>query len=178
INVINTTKGGANIEGAKFIELKEVIKIKLNEKIVDKNWLDGNKTNYNKEYLISQYKKLNKSYTNALKINEDYKSIINKIEKAINNRNYTQAESLYIKLDKELKKIENNDFYKIFILPMNRVQYKVLADSIYSLNEEKNPYEKGKRIIDVFKGFMEICEKDLKLIEPIYEEMKEHLNDF
>ena len=172
INVINTTKGGAQIEGTEFKELKGIIKTTLDEKIVDKNWLNGNKTSYDKEYMESQVKNMDKSYENALKINKEYKSILSKIEKAINNRNYTQAEKLYTKLDNELRRIEHNDFYKTFILPMNRVQYKVLANSIDSLNEEKNPYEKGKKIFEKFKTFISICIEDIEKIEPIYEEMK------
>ncbi len=33
-------------------------------------------------------------------------------------------------------------FFKVFILPMNRVQYELLANSIDSLNEEKDPVKK------------------------------------
>lgn len=172
INIINTTKGGANIEGTEFKELKGIMDTILSEKIVNEHWLDGNRTNYHKEYLKSQTKRMDKSYTNALKINKDYNSILSKIQKVINNRNYLQAESLYVKLDKQLRKLENNDFYKTFILPMNRVQYKVLADSIYNLNEEKNPYKKGKKIVNSFRGFIDICTKDTEMIEPIYDEMK------
>jgi len=85
---------------------------------------------------------------------------------------------MYIKLDKVLRKIENNDYFKIFILPMNRVQYKILADSIDSLNEEKDLYNKGLRIIEDFEEFMNICNEDIKMMDPIYEEMKEDINKF
>lgn len=176
INVINTTKGGANIKGTKFIELEHLIKINLNEKIVEENWISENKTRYDKEYLLSQIKRMDKTYEDVLKINKEYKSILNKIEKSINSRSFTQAENLYAKLDKELRKIENNDFYKMFILPMNRVQYKVLADSIDSLNEERNLYEKGRKIVDSFRGFIDICTRDIEMVEPIYEEMKEDIS--
>ena len=176
-NVINTTKGGANIEGTEFKELKEVMDTILNEKIVEENWLDGNKTGYDIEHLKSQFRKMNRSYDNALKINKEYTSILNKILKAIDNRNYPQAENLYIKLDKQLRKLENNDFYKTFILPMNRVEYKVLADSIDSLNEEKNPYDKGIRIVEKFRGFMDICMKNIKAIEAIYSEIEKDIQD-
>jgi len=178
INVINTTKGGANIEGTEFRELKDVMERMLNEKMVDDHWLDGNKTSYDKDYLVSQSKGMDRAYANALKINKEYKSILAKIKKAINNRNYIQAENLYIKLDKELRKIENNDFYKTFILPMNRIQYKVLADGIDGLNEENNPYKKGKKIVDNFRRFIDICTTDIEMIEPIYNEMMEYIKAF
>lgn len=181
VNVINSTKGGAKIEGTKFVELKEIIECSLKEKIVDEyglNGLEKNKTNYNKKYILLQLQNMDKSYNIALKINEEYRSVLNKIKKAILNRKYAQAQNLYIKLDDELKRIENNDFYKIFILPMNRVQYKILADSIENLNEEKNPREQGKKVIECFENFIDICTNDIKMLEPIYNEMKESINEY
>jgi hypothetical protein len=61
---------------------------------------------------------------------------------------------------------------------MNRVQYKILADSIDNLNGEKNPYEKGKRIVNSFRGFIDMCTTDIEMIKPIYDEMMQHINDF
>ena len=178
INVINTTKGGANIEGAEFKELRDVMESLLKEKIVDSNWLNLDKRRYDKEYLESKIDSMDKSYYNALRINKEYNSILTKLEKVINNRNYNQAEKLYIKLDKELKQIENNDFYKTFILPMNRIQYKMLADSIDSLNEEREPNKKGKKIVDSFRRFMNICIGDIEMVETVYDDMKQYINEF
>ncbi|MBU5436668.1 DUF115 domain-containing protein [Tissierella sp. MSJ-40] len=178
VKVINTTKGGANIEGTEFIELKKIINMNLKESIVEEDWLNTRKTNYDKDYLENQANKMDKAYIRTLKINKDYNNILNKIEKSINNRKFSQTENLYIKLDKELRKIENNDYYKTFILPMNRVQYKILVDSIDSLNEEKDPYVKGKKIIESFKNFINICDRDIEMIKPIYEEMKENIDKF
>lgn len=172
ISVINTTKGGAHIEGTKFIDLKSVMENELTKRIVSDTGLKGNKTNYDREYLNTKIKNMDKSYKYALKNNEEYKLTLTKIEKALKNCNYTQTEKLYPKLNKDLQKIERNDFYKTFILPMNRVQYKVLADSINSLNEEKDPYTKGEKIIASFSKFIDICTTDIEMIEPIYDEMK------
>lgn len=171
-SVINTTKGGAHIEGTKFADLKSVMENELTKRIVSDTGLKGNKTNYDREYLNTKIKNMDKSYKYALKNNEEYKLTLTKIEKALKNCNYTQTEKLYPKLNKDLKKIERNDFYKTFILPMNRVQYKVLADSINSLNEEKDPYTKGEKIIASFSKFIDICTTDIEMIEPIYDEMK------
>lgn len=180
INVINATKGGANIEGAEFIELKEIIEKDLNEMTADENALnilEKNKTSYDKKHMLSKSEKMDKAYKNALKINREYKAILKKIEKTIDNKNYSQAQNLYINLDKELRKIENNDFYKTFILPMNRVQYKILADSIESLNAEKNPDKQGKRIMERFGDFIDICINDIEMIKPIYDEMRKVINE-
>ncbi|WMM24203.1 DUF115 domain-containing protein [Tissierella sp. MB52-C2] len=178
IEVINTTKGGANIEGAKFIELEEVITADLKEKVVNNGWLAGNNTSYDKDYLKLQSNKMDREYSKVLKINKEYRDILNRIEKVVNNRNFPQAEKLYFELDKKLRKIENNDYYKTFILPMNRVEYKILTNSIDNLNEECNPIEKGKRIVEKFRNFIDICAEDIEVIEPIYEEMKENIDRY
>lgn len=175
INVINTTKGGAHIEGAKFIELKEVIEKDLKERVVGENWLEGNKTNYDKVHLRLKLEKMDKAYKDVFKINKDYYNIIDSIDKLIANRNFLQAEKMYIKLNAELRKLENNDYYKTFILPMNRVQYKILVDSIDRLNMEKDPYKKGMEIIKGFGGFINLCIREVESLKPIYDKMRDDI---
>ncbi|WP_129597519.1 6-hydroxymethylpterin diphosphokinase MptE-like protein [Anaerophilus nitritogenes] len=178
IRVINTTKGGAHIEGTTFMELEKIIEKDLIEPIVEKNWLEGSITDYDKDYLKSQSQNMNKAYKRALKLMDEYFDVLNKIDKLIQNRKFDQAEKMYIQLDKILKKVEKNDFYVIFILPMNRVYYKILVDSIDRLNEETNPMEKGKKIVYSFKNFMKICKDTIQNIQPIYEEMQETIDEF
>lgn len=177
INVINTTKGGAHIEGTSFMEFEEVMNSYLKEKVVEDNWLEGNKTNYDRDYVKSQIENMDKAYDETKKLIKEYYSVLDKILALVKNKNFNQAEKMYVKLDEVTTKIENNDFFKIFILPMNRVNYKILANSIDSLNAEKNPSIKGLRIVDSFRGFIEICNRDIKMIEPIYEEMKQEIRE-
>lgn len=173
IEVINTTKGGAHIEGTSFRELTSVMDKYLKEKVVEDSWLEGNKTQYDKEYLKTRSEKMDRAYEKAFKLIDEYYDIINTIEKLIKNQNFNQAEKTYVKLDKALRKIERNDYFQTFILPMNRVHYKLLADSIDSLNEEKNPMEKGRRIVESFRKFMDLCKSDMEGIEEVYNEMKD-----
>lgn len=176
--VINTTKGGAHIEGTTFIELEEVIEEQLKESIVEEDWLSSENTSYDKEYLLSQSKKMDKEYKETTKIIKEYYSILDSIDTFIKNRNFNQAEKMYIKLDKSLSKIEKNKFFQVFILPMNRVNYKALADSIDSLNEEKDKTLKGERISNSFRQFMDKCKDDIEAIGDIYAEMKKAIDEF
>lgn len=173
IKVINTTKGGAHIEGTSFMELKRVIDEYLKETVVEKDWLEGNKTQYDKEYLRLQSEKMDRAYKRAYKLMDEYYDILNTIERLIRNQNFNQVEKTYVKLDKALRKIERNDFFITFVLPMNRVHYKVLAGRIDDLNEIKNPIEKGMKIVDSFKKFMDVCKIDVDRIMEVYDEMKE-----
>lgn len=176
--VINTTKGGANIEGTAFMELEEVMNKYLKAKVVEENWLEGNKTKYDREYLKSQFENMDRALNRAKKLIEEYHDMLNKIERLINNRNFNEVEKKYVELDKVFGKLEKNKFFITFILPMNRVQYKILADSIDNLNAEKNPAEKGRKVIDSFRGFIDLCNGDINMIESMYEEMKEEIRKF
>jgi hypothetical protein len=181
MNVINTTKGGAKIEGTEFIELKDIMKRILIDKVVDENGLnvlDGYITNYDKENIASQSKKMDKSHEDVIKINNELRDIINKIERAINNRNYAQARNLYVKLDDVSARLERNDFYKTFIIPMNRVQHRILAETIESLNEGKSYSDKGKGIVKGFRSFIDICTNDIEMLGLIYDEMKDSIDKF
>ncbi|WP_236914548.1 hypothetical protein [Clostridium sp. Cult2] len=53
-----------------------------------------------------------------------------------------------------------------------------MADSIDSLNEEKNPMEKGRRIVENFKNFMDLCKGDIEGIGDVYKEMKSSIYAF
>lgn len=175
MNVINTTKGGANIEGTRFMELKEILENKLQESIVEQDWLKANKTNYDIEYLQVQSETMDKAYKIVLKLINEYYDILDRINKLINNRNFNQAEKMYVKLKKLLDEIKKNDFYATFILPMNRVHHKLLADSSYGLKRERNPVKKGRKIVNNFRQFMNVCESDINKIQSVYEEMNEKI---
>jgi len=178
INVINTTKDGAFIEGTTFIELEKVIEEQLKESIVEENWLGSGESSYDKEYLISQSKKMDDDYKKTKSIIKEYNSILESIEVFIKNRNFNQAEKMYIKLDKTLSKMEKNVFFKTFILPMNRVNYRILVENIDELNEEKDKTLKGKRIVNKFRQFMDTCRACISEIEEIYADMKETIKEF
>lgn len=169
--VINATKSGAHIKGTEFNELSNILETTMTNLIVDEGWLSYTNTQYNQDYLQTKIKKMNRSLKKSIEINQEYIEILEKITKFITSRNYRQAEKLYIKLNSALKKVEKNDFYVTFILPMNRVQYKLLVDSIESLNSEINPKLKGEKIVTNFSNFMEICKTDIEMITPIYEEI-------
>lgn len=175
--IINTTKGGANIEGAEFIELEKIIENELKENIVEKNWLEGNKANYDKEYLEEKLKSMDREYDRALKITRKCIDIIRKINKEINDKRISKAENLYITLDKEIRKMEKNDFYVHFLIPMNRVQYKMLAQNVQNINEIRDPFDKGKEIVKSYGGLISILNDDLSLLKNIYKDMKEDIKD-
>ena len=176
--VLNTTKGGAQIEGANFLELEKVISTYLKDQVYNETWRSELKTDYDLAHLNVQLESMDRSYQRAQRLSDEYNDILKTIDRLITNRNFQEAEKMYVKLDKTLGKIERNKFFAIFILPMNRVQYKILIDSIDRLNEEQNPTTKGQRIVKSFKTFIDLCQEDLQLIAPLYQELKEEIYSY
>lgn len=178
IEVINTTRGGAKIEGTEFIELGKLIENRLKEKVADDNWLDTDITLYDSEYLCDRMKTMNKAYEEAERITGRYKTVLEKIKKLMKARNLQELERTYVKLDEQLHKIEKNDFYRTFILPMNRVEYKLLTDNIDDFNKEKDPFKKAERILKAFGDFITVCNHDIAEIKPIYDRMNEAIAEY
>ncbi|VDN48539.1 conserved protein of unknown function [Petrocella atlantisensis] len=171
--VMNTTKFGANIKGTIFKELEETTNIYLHSNTVEKDAFKSSPTDYDISYTISQFEMMDIAYEDAEALIVEYDDIIENIRKKIKYKSLSDIEKKYTKLDKSLMKLEQNDFFRIFILPMNRVQYKLLVDQIIILNLEKDPFEKGSMIVNRFSKFIEICKADIKTIHLIYEEVKE-----
>lgn len=173
--VINTTKGGAKIKGAKFIELKDIIDNYLKEKIFNENWLEGNKTKYNKEKLGNKVKLMDLALDDAYRWIRDYNSNLNKMFDLVRNKNFKQLDIMYNKLDVSITALESNDFFTTFILQMNRVQHKFLVDAVKISKTEKDIYKKNMDLLNAYKNFIDKCSLDIELIKPIYEDMKQNI---
>ncbi len=174
VEVINTTKGGANIEGTKFIELEKLISDRLIENSIDNNFYNTEKTQYNFDYLRKQHQNMNENYKEFVNLTNEIESILDKIKVLVRNNNYKQLETIYPILDKAYLKLNNNSFFNIFVIPMNRVNYKYLRDKISLIRFEKNALTKAETIINEFKKFIFICRKEIKeSIEPLYDELNE-----
>lgn len=182
IEFINTTKNGAKIEGTEFMNLDELIEnvlIKGNKDILlVEDIAEKDKNNYNLDSLKNNREKMGMEFNNIEKIIRDYHDVLEKIDRLTNNGNFKQLENMYAKQDEQLRKLENNDFYKTFILPMNRVQYKFLVDNIDNLNSIKNPLLKGKKVYREFKVFILGCEQTKNSIKEMYLDMDKDIIDF
>lgn len=173
--VINTTKGGAKIQGTEFIELKDIIDKYLQETVVIDNWLDGNKTDYNKEELKSKVESMDMALEDSYRWIKNYNTNLYKMFELVRNRNLKQLDIMYNKLDISIRALESNDFFITFILQMNRVQHKLLADAVKISKIEKDIYKKHMSLLNAYKGFIDKCSIDIELIKPIYEEMKNNI---
>lgn len=173
--VINTTKGGAKIDGTEFKELRDIIGNDLQEKVVFANWLEGDKTNYNKENLLNKVESMEIALDEAYRWIREYNTSLYKIYDLVRNRNFKQLDTMYNKLDVSIRALESNSFFTTFILQMNRVQHKLLANAVKISKLEKDIYKKNIDLLNSYRVFIDKCSIDIESLKPVYEEMKNYI---
>ena len=172
INVINTTQGGADIKGAPFIPLEEVMRQYLKKKVTAPDWLPVDRYSYDTDYLVSQLDKMDEAYSGMKKTMHQVDELLKKIRLLAVNGNFDQLKRMYPKLDETMKKVEENSYFKVFIQPMNRVYRDILGKEAIYIREEKEPRAKAEKVINAFGKFLWVCNKDMSLIESEFEEIR------
>ncbi|MEM5598026.1 hypothetical protein AAHB53_19850 [Niallia circulans] len=75
-----------------------------------------------------------------------------KLDKAINQ------------LNNEMQKLTNNDFYKVYILPINRTQYQALIIRAAEIRKTNDIYQKAQLVIQAFEPFVNRCKQTINQI--------------
>lgn len=180
IIILNTTIGGAHIEGTKFIPMETVLCDILMEKVVIGNGFDFIEWSdfYNLEYMRTKIKILNQDYVDykvqllELKIHTD------KMSELVRNNNLKQIEIMYTKLDTLFHKIETNEFFKVFVMPMNIVVYGILCNNIKLVKYDRNEIIKAKKIIGYYESFiiqLQYADKDIEKVFAILNQNAEEI---
>ncbi|ATW25684.1 motility associated factor glycosyltransferase family protein [Candidatus Formimonas warabiya] len=171
--VINTTKGGAKIDGADFVPLEAVMKDCLTKRVVT-NWLTGQESaQYSTKHKLEQAKIMDESYQECLQLLDKVNQILLDLEKQAAKNYSNRISHLFPKLDKGFKQLANNIFFLFFLLPMNRVRHDLLVNNISEMRLEKNIIEKAGKVGKSFGPFINDCRKDLQLIEPYFRDVQE-----
>ncbi|NLJ71749.1 MAG: motility associated factor glycosyltransferase family protein [Syntrophomonadaceae bacterium] len=175
--VINTTRGGAHIEGTEFRHLEELIHTKvLGNTIVDKEWYKLSPTEYDLEYINKQFKKLYKDYQVLAEALLSVLEVLNEISALKEAKNIKQLDKSWGKLDKAFKKVQNNRFFDKAIRPMNRVAFELLLAKLPDIRFESDLLRKAELITESFTGVILACITDLQMVQEEMEEMGELLN--
>lgn len=178
LKVINTTKGGAAIEGAPFIELEKAMKEYLNKKVVKEDFLDSWNKHYDKKRLKEKVDEMSVYKEEALVLIREYYSLLDKMENLLKNNNLKELQNMYNLLNSTIDKIEENPFFNTFILQMNRLYHQLLSEEIKILSEEKNVRKKNDKLIKEYRIFMDRCKNDIELFNEIFDELTESILDY
>ena len=185
-DLINTTIGGAKIEGTVFIPLKTVMEKKLTEPIVEENWfeeiVESTLTEKKKE---ERYETVSSQYKNLLREkNRFYKRITNiqdclvKIGKALENNRMERVENLFGVYDDHMIKVEKNPYYIHVIMPVIEGVLQQESDRAKTLFEKhltkkQLATEKWKlltNVIDMIEKAHFLMEPELRFIQAVVDE--------
>jgi hypothetical protein len=173
VQIINTTKGGADIAGAPFIPLETLMKDKLTDKAVDESFLQlfRPESRYDEAFLSEQAHLVQTARQELEKEILRLKGDLKKIESLSANRNWNQIKILYNKIDTDFRIIKENAFFKLAILPMNRVQHEILGKEVGTAKLSRNPAERAERTARAFMKFIHLCEQDIQETDPVLQTM-------
>ncbi|MED4882742.1 6-hydroxymethylpterin diphosphokinase MptE-like protein [Bacillus smithii] len=174
VKVINTTKGGAHIEGTEFIELDQVMKQYLTSKSVKNNWYKT-ANQYEKKDLSIHIKKAEQEFLNLEKIFSNLYEVLNNLDRLTKLNSQKNLENEFKKFDKAFGKLTKNVFYKIFIHPMMKVQNKRLEETFQMIRFHKNAVEKAKIIVQQTNRFIADCQAHVQFVKPYYKELKDFI---
>ena len=173
--VINTTRGGAHIEGAQFMPLNDVINNYLtDENCVKNDWEHTKETDsYDFDYLDNNNKILVKYYYEIKDILKEISGLNDKIFSLAKNQNIKQLEFMYNKIDEIFSKLLNNLFYEIALKPMHRVEFELLGNEVNNIKKLTNPLIKAERMVNEIGKFVYRCYEDYNSLSEYFNEMQE-----
>ncbi|GGF91479.1 motility associated factor glycosyltransferase family protein [Paenibacillus abyssi] len=177
IPVINTTKGGAKIKGSRFEELSEVIKNRLKEAAVEQDWYKENAAVYDYGYIQKQQLVMNAQHEELHKLMINIVKTLKKLESAAAISHIKKTNDMLDQISKQNKDLFRNEYYRVFIEPMVRVQFDIFQKSVLELNELNNKIKKARAIVKSFGAFVLSCQEAIRDNEPIFNVLKQQLGE-
>lgn len=174
--VINTTRGGAQIEGTEFFSLSELIHKRLTSQTVDTGWSDKS-SKYDIELTKKNLRMMSLAEKECSGILQSSFEQLKKINTAIQLRQSKNMEKRFIEFDREFEKLKQNIFYKNVIEPMVRVEFDILSQESQHVRFENDALKKAKAIGDAFFPFLQVAYNNLELANLLFEEMTSRIEE-
>ncbi|WP_080843994.1 motility associated factor glycosyltransferase family protein [Cytobacillus gottheilii] len=166
IEFINTTNGGAKIEGAPYQQLEDVVKKRLQNKVVSKETFSNNATDSFLKYVTDKVRKMQKSMRDYVKLIIEIYDQLDALEELVTTNSLTKIQSVYVKFDKKINNLLENEFYKVYVRPITRVQFELLEKSIQKVKNEENSKIKAMQIKNLFEAYLDICKQTYNDLAP------------
>jgi YrbI family 3-deoxy-D-manno-octulosonate 8-phosphate phosphatase len=177
--VINTTKGGARIEGAPFRSLDEVIEEYLtNEQAAPEFWPQQQDCAYDLKHLMRQHSFMNEARQRMPRLLEQCLLNLDQIGKLAHCQDAVRIGQGYDQFNASMDALRDNPFMDTLVLPMNRVEFEFLILKAAEISRERNPGAKAKMMEQEFRPFLSHCEQDYQSLCPSFQELDESLQRF
>jgi hypothetical protein len=173
VRFINTTKGGAKIEGTEFKELEKVMEEELTENNHDISLFDLSDNDYDPDFIYDRFLELKKYKEAILEEIDKAKEIIKNIDLMAERRNFKQNRINYKKFDESFNLILDNIFYKTILGPMNRIEFNILSKRNKTNRDVSDQYTRAKNMVKNFNMYLDSLRKDYILLEPIFKDLKD-----
>jgi len=80
--------------------------------------------------------------------------------------NKDQLEKIFPRIDKIFERIKKNEFYTVFLYPMNRMQFELMANQIAAVRFNSNLSAKADKAFSELGNYLLLCMQDIDLIAP------------
>jgi hypothetical protein len=177
IAIINTTKDGAKIQGTEFKTLETVIERRLKVPVVVQDWHKLS-NQYNYDHVLQRKENMDVQLDSLVRTMSELRNFLKRINELVKKRKTLELHDQFERWDKEFKKLKNNDFFKIFILPSVRVQHENMTRKIATVKFLSDGVEKGNEIVQIFSSFLFECYDVLQVNEKIYVKMKQLIEQY
>lgn len=178
VEFINSTKGGAAINGARFQSLEDLIRTRLKTEVVKEDWYkqDGAPI-YNTNEIISKTKLMEQSIDDFWKLNDQLLKALQKIDNLAKRKEIRKLDKTINLFNNKLNEFLSNDCYKVYVHPVNRTYYQAINIRTTEIRKEDNIFRKHKLILDSFLPYISRCSQTLeKLVSTIFSVHHETIN--
>lgn len=164
IEVINTTKGGAAIQGTCFKPLEKLIDGELNKEVVDENWYLGAENKYDYGYILECSKKIEGSIDRFRKNYKEIRSTLVEMQASVENKKTDKLTKIIEKFNKLMKKFIGNEIYSCFIQPIHRTQFQALTIKAANIRKLTSEIERAKLIIEGYFPYLKQCKQTFECV--------------
>lgn len=157
--VVNTTIGGAKIEGTSFKTLAQLI----SDELVDSSICDcplnqiKQTKKYDQAYAYSQLEQLKGAYQVYQKLLSGIKSCLLELTELTRMNQEKEAHQTHLKMDQQIRAMEENVFFKMIALPINRVEYSIFCNDI----QKTNSFRKARGVIKPTESLIDLLYSDM-----------------
>ncbi|MFK4341200.1 MULTISPECIES: motility associated factor glycosyltransferase family protein [unclassified Paenibacillus] len=168
---INTTCEGAAIKGTSFQNLEEVIQTRLKGPIED-SWLQtSSNSEYDLLYLRSRIEELQRAEEAFQAIMEQIHHALLDIKHKLSLKQFNMLNVSFGQFDNLFASLIGNCFFKIYVLPRQRMRYEFLYSKMDAIRSSRNSQIRGEQILLYFGDFIWKCQQD-------YMEIKSEIHEF
>ncbi|ANY68382.1 hypothetical protein BBD42_19325 [Paenibacillus sp. BIHB 4019] len=170
--IINTTKGGAKIDGAPFQTLSSVIDTILVPNAINKEWFAHSMTN------PIQFSYLTQRQQQMLEQESQILPIFATLQQTMADIQISPEKSRFQSFDFAFKSLQDNLFFKFILHPLTRVKYEILYSYIMNIKIETDINKKKDLLLSGFGQYLYECYEDYKMIQPYFHNLNVIIDDF